>query len=134
MARLLLVDDNSDHLDILGLFLNGHYAVSKCGSAAEALEAIDHFMPDVLLLDIGMAPIDGVQCLEAIRGLPECSSIPAIAVTAYARDVDRESFLSAGFEAVVTKPVVEPAELIAVVKSVLTRSREPVDTVDLAAD
>ena len=130
MARLLLVDDNSDHLDILALFLRGHYAVSKCGSAAEALQAIEHFMPDVLLLDIRMAPVDGVQCLQAIRGLPECSSIPAIAVTA----LDGECFLSAGFQAVVTKPVVEPAELIAVVKSVLTRTREPVNIVDLAAD
>src|SRR5438552_3998941 len=107
IAQLLLVDANRDNLDILTFILSEKYRVSGHGSVSEALTALEAARPDLLLLDIGMSPVDGLQCLEAVRGMPGYGSIPAIALTAYVSDVDREAFLAAGFQAVVTKPILD---------------------------
>jgi CheY-like chemotaxis protein len=106
-ARLLLVEDNRDNREVLTVSLSEKYDVASCGSAAEALAALDAISADLLILDIGMKPVDGLQCLNAIRARPGYSTTPAIALTGYARDVDRQAFLAAGFDAVVTKPVLD---------------------------
>jgi CheY-like chemotaxis protein len=119
-ARVLLVDDNEDNLEILAVILRESYEVLSYACAEEALTALEAVKPDLLLLDIGMAPIDGLQCLKATRDLPGYGSIPAIALTAYARDEDRKAFLAAGFQAVVTKPVIDHRELFATISALLT--------------
>jgi CheY-like chemotaxis protein len=118
-ARVLLVDDNPDNLELLAVLLSEHYVVSSHGSAAEALRELDSFDPDVLVLDIGMAPIDGLECLQAIRARPGHSRTPAVALTAFAREVERKTFLAAGFQAVVTKPIFDPREVVTVIDRVL---------------
>jgi CheY-like chemotaxis protein len=123
---LLLVDDNRDNLEVLAMILGARYRVVSCGSAVEALRAVEAIKPDVLVLDIGMTPVDGVQCLATIRAMPRYASVPAVALTAYARDVEREAFLAAGFQAVVTKPVLDEQGLIAVIDRLLaTRNTSP---------
>jgi CheY-like chemotaxis protein len=119
-ARLLLVDDNRDNLEILTVILGEKYHVLSYACAEEALMALEAARPDLVMLDIGMSPVDGLQCLEAIRGLPGFGRLPAIALTAYARDVERQAFLAAGFQAVVTKPVLDHEELFGVITAVLT--------------
>jgi CheY-like chemotaxis protein len=124
-ARLLLVDDDRDNLEVLTVMLLETYRVwSYCG-AAEALAALEAVRPDLVVLDIGMRPVDGLQCLEAIRARPGYGRVPAIALTAFARDVDRKAFLAAGFETVVTKPVLDHRELLAVIASLLTSAAAP---------
>ena len=123
-ARLLLVDDNRDNLEILAVLLSEKYRVAPYGSAAEALGALDSVRPDVLVLDIGMTPVDGVQCLAAIRAQPTYSATPAVALTAFARDSERAEFLAAGFQQVVTKPILDPAILMRAIEAALD-SREP---------
>ena len=117
--RVLLVDDNPDNLELLAVLLSENYVVSSHGSAAEALRELDSFAPDVLVLDIGMAPIDGLECLQAIRARPGHARTPAVALTAFAREVERKTFLAAGFQAVVTKPVFDPHEVVSVIDRVL---------------
>ena len=78
-----------------------------------------------MVLDIGMSPVDGLQCLEAVRARPRYGRVPAIALTAFARDVDRKAFLAAGFETVVTQPVLDHRELLAVIASLLTSAAAP---------
>ena len=117
--RLLLVDDHKDHLEMLAVILSERYEVAAYGLASDALAALESFRPNVALLDIGMRPIDGLQCLEAIRATPGFSKIPAVAVTAYARDTERQTFLAAGFQAVVTKPVLDVWDLVDVIDRVL---------------
>jgi CheY-like chemotaxis protein len=119
MARVLLVDDNKDNLDVLAWLLSERHSVSAHGSAAEALRALETVKPDLLVLDICMTPVDGVECLEAIRAVPGYSRIPAIALTAFARDVEREAFLGAGFQAVVTKPILDHRELMGYIDRLL---------------
>ena len=83
------------------------------GSVAEAMKALEEIRPDVLVSDIGMPGEDGsvllrkLRALEAQRGWP---SIPAVALTAYARGEDRRRALLSGFRMHVPKPV-EPVEL-----------------------
>jgi CheY-like chemotaxis protein len=118
-ARLLLVDDNPDNLELLAVLLGEKYCVASYGSAAEALSDLEAVRPDLLVLDIAMAPVDGLQCLESIRAKPGYAEIPAIALTAFAREVERKAFLGAGFQAVVTKPILDHAALSDVIDAVL---------------
>ena len=118
-ASLLLVDDNPDNLELLAILLGERYRVSSYGSAAEALGDLEAVKPDLVVLDIGMAPVDGLECLEAIRAKPGYAWVPAVALTAFARDVERKAFLAAGFQAVVTKPILDHRELATVIDAVL---------------
>ena len=121
-VRVLLVDDNEDNLEIIKVFLSEKYNVTAYRSPTDAVAAVDVVRPDVLVLDIGMAPIDGVQCLAAMRARPLHAKTPAVAVTAFARDCERQAFLAAGFQAVVTKPIVDHDTLIRAIDAVLEAS------------
>jgi CheY-like chemotaxis protein len=112
---LVLVEDDPDSLEAFSIILGETYTVFGYASALEAMQAIDAAKPHVLLLDIGMYPIDGVQCLALIRAMPGCHDIPAVALTGFARDVERQRFLDGGFQAVVVKPVLDHGELVAVI-------------------
>ena len=125
-AHLLLVEDNPDIREMLTVLLGEKYRVSSCGSAAEALTVLEASKPDVLVLDIRMTPVDGVQCLEAIRAMPGFSRTPAIALTALARDTEQQAFLAAGFQAVVTKPILDPRDLETPIDTLLKSSCEPI--------
>jgi len=114
-TRLVLVEDDPDSLDAFSIFLGQKYAVFGYTSAVDALQALDTAKPDVLVLDIGMQPVDGIQCLKTIRGTPGYRDVPALALTGFARDVDRQSLLDSGFQAVVVKPILDHGELIAVI-------------------
>ena len=121
-ARLLIVDDDRDNLELLTYLLGDKYRVFSYGCVHEALENLERANPDLLLLDIGMRPVDGVQCLEAIRARPGYGSVPAMALTAYARDVERQAFLAAGFQAVLTKPVLDDGHMFATISALLASS------------
>ena len=94
------------------------------GSAAEALDLLRRDPPDVLVSDIGMPGEDGYSLIRRVRQLStvDGGSVPAVALTAYARSEDRMKALLAGYQMHLSKPV-EPAELITVVAS-LTKRRQ----------
>ena len=121
LARALIVEDSGDTLDLLMFWLSGKYLVFGYGNAAEALMALETAKPDLLLLDIGMTPIDGLECLRAIRSLPGYGTIPAIALTGYGRQCEREAFQAAGFQAVLVKPILDDG-LLAAISAVLASS------------
>ena len=120
-TRVVLVEDDEDYLEVLSMRLGQTYVVFGYASAVEAQQAIDAAKPDVLVLDIGMHPVDGVQCLDTIRATPGYHDIPAVALTGFARDVERQRFLDAGFQAVVVKPMLDHGELIAVIDQLVNR-------------
>ncbi|PCC68571.1 PAS domain-containing hybrid sensor histidine kinase/response regulator [Nannocystis exedens] len=125
--RVLVVDDERDTREMLGMLLQRcGVEVLLAGSAAEALQQIVSERPDVLISDIGMPGEDGYMLLERVRRLPRDAggSIPAVALTAYARSEDRTRALLAGFNNHVAKPV-EPLELLAVIASLSWRTRKP---------
>jgi CheY-like chemotaxis protein len=114
-SRVVLVEDHADSLEALSILLGEKYAVFGYASATAAVQAIDAAKPDVLVLDVGMEPVDGVACLQMIRATPGYGDIPAVALTGYAGDLDRQRFLDSGFQAVVVKPVFDFGELTAVI-------------------
>lgn len=116
-VNVLLVDDDSDTLKLMTTALTRRHAtVTAVSSAGEAIKAIRQQRPDVLVSDIAMPDEDGYGLIEKIRLLEtnEAESIPAVAITAYAKEEDREKALSSGFQIYLAKPV-ELTELISVV-------------------
>jgi PAS domain S-box-containing protein len=116
-VRVLIVDDEADARLLLTAIMEGCGAtVMTAASVPEALAALSRFKPHILVSDIGMPEEDGYSLIRKVRALgeEEGGKIPAIALTAYAREEDRMRALLAGFQVHVAKPV-NPAELIAVV-------------------
>jgi signal transduction histidine kinase/ActR/RegA family two-component response regulator len=112
--RLLLVDDDRDTLELLSAALTQRSAeVTAVSSAADALEAIKKFRPDVLISDIAMPGEDGYALIKTVLAL-DAPAIPSIAITAYAKEEDRERALAAGFQRYLAKPV-ELGEFISAV-------------------
>ena len=121
--RVLLVEDEEDARAMLKALLEGSGAsVEAVGSAAEAWSALEGVGCDVLVSDIGMPGEDGFALIGRVRGhgAARVSETPAVALTAYARDDDRERSLAAGFDAYLSKPV-EPSELLAVLSGLVKR-------------
>ena len=121
-VRVLVVDDEPDAREVIRIGLEQRGATVKtAASVEEALAALArHGPPDVLLSDIGMPDEDGYALIRKVRQLPESDggTIPAVALTAYARAEDRDRALAAGFQAHLPKPV-EPAKLAEAVAEVL---------------
>ncbi len=122
--RALVVDDDADTCEAIAVVLDQYRAqVTVVTSAEKALAEITSLKPDVLISDIGMPDKDGYWLIASVRALePERGGeIPAIALTAFARDEDRIHALMAGFQMYVPKPV-QPVELVAVVANLVGRS------------
>ncbi|NDJ20184.1 response regulator [Nostoc sp. B(2019)] len=118
--QVLLVEDNPDTRELIAFILEQSGAnVTAVGSVNEALETLAQFKPDVLLSDIGMPEEDGYSLIRKIRAQEtgQKQKLPAIALTAFARDEERILILQAGFQAHISKPV-EPDELVTIVTNI----------------
>jgi CheY-like chemotaxis protein len=102
--------------------------VVAVGSASAALEALERFRPDVILSDIGMPGGDGFELLKKVRARTESrgGSVPALALTAYASEVDRERALAAGYQQHLAKPV-DPQALVAAIAALAGRAAAATD-------
>ncbi|HKI05565.1 MAG TPA: ATP-binding protein [Thermoanaerobaculia bacterium] len=111
--KVLLVDDEPGTREMLLLLLSQFgVQATAAASAAEALEALDRAPVDLLLADIGMPGEDGYSLIRKVRSLNGSNGrLPAIALTAYASETDRQRALAAGFQRHLAKPV-EAYELI----------------------
>ena len=104
-GRVVLVEDDADGAETLAALLNhGGCDVRVAGSVADAVVAFGETHPDLLLCDIGLPDGDGYSVLRELRQRFPDEPIPAIALSALARDEDRRRALDAGFAAYVTKP------------------------------
>ncbi|MBD2564012.1 response regulator [Nostoc linckia FACHB-391] len=116
-VRVLVVDDDADSRDFAAFVLEQDGAfVIAVSSAFEALQALAQVKPDVLVSDISMPDMDGYMLIHQVRTwTPERGGqIPAIALTAFARNDDQQEALKAGFQMHVPKPF-NPEELIAAI-------------------
>lgn len=114
---VLVVDDEPDARDLIKRILSDCGAVvHTAANAGAAIEALRSAPPDLLISDLGMPGMDGFALLAAVRALPaaEGGTVPAVALTAFARSEDRLRALEAGFASHISKPV-EPSQLIATV-------------------
>jgi two-component system cell cycle response regulator DivK len=106
MTKVLIAEDNPVNRELLRELLQARgYDVVEACDGQEALAVIERAAPDVLLLDIGMPVLDGFGVVRALRENPRFATLPALAVTAYAMQGDREKILRSGFDGYLPKPV-----------------------------
>ncbi len=104
--RILVVDDNIDAADTLGMLLEleGHEAQAVY-TPAEALERARTFRPDIVLLDIGLPGMNGYELAQRFRSMPELDGVRLIALTGYGKSEDQQRTKAAGFDDHLVKPV-----------------------------
>lgn len=121
--RVLVVDDDEDTADTMSMLVRlwGHDAVTAYAGAA-ALEIAAIYRPDVLLLDIAMARMDGYQLLSHLRRQDLCRNTLVIAITGYGDAAHLQRYAEAGFDRCLVKPV-EPATL----EDLLRRKQDFID-------
>lgn len=105
--KVMIVDDEDDSRELLIVVLEQEGAqVESAESVLAAFSCLETFQPDLIISDIGMPVTDGYDFLNIIRSMPDSqlSTVPAIALTAYARDEDHQLALQAGYQAHIAKP------------------------------
>ena len=105
-ATVLVVEDNALNLklvrDVLG---HAGYRVLEAGDAERGLQLARAERPDLVLMDVQLPGIDGVEALRRLRADAATASIPVVAVTALAMKAERQRFVDAGFDGYLEKPV-----------------------------
>ena len=122
MTRIALVEDNPDNRLLVRAILEDLYDVVEYESGPVALAGIRADRPALVLLDISLPAMDGTEVLQAIRADDALRGLPVIALTAHAMAGDREKYLSAGFDAYLTKPIVDENVLVDAIRNLLERA------------
>ena len=106
MSRILLVEDNEKNMKLARdlLAYNGH-TVYEATTGETAVATATKELPDLVLMDIQLPGIDGIEALRRIRADAKAASIPIVALTASVMANDRERFDRAGFDAFIAKPI-----------------------------
>ena len=119
VQTVLVVEDESSIASFVGLYLkNAGYRVRTVGTGEAALEQVDAERPDLIVLDLMLPDLDGIEVCRRIR---RSSEIPILMLTARDEDVDKIIGLEVGADDYLTKPF-NPRELVARVKSILRRA------------
>jgi len=115
-AQILVVEDNDKNMKLFrDVLLAKGYRTLEATTGAEAVALAAEHAPDLVLMDIQLPDIDGVEALGRLRANGRTASVPVLALTAQAMEGDRERFLAAGFDGYVSKPV-NISEFVATVK------------------
>ena len=122
MARLAVVEDNPDNRLLLQAMLGDEYAIAEYVDGPDALEGLRRDPPDLVLLDISLPGMDGLEVLRRLRSDATTADLPVVALTAHAMCGDRERFLSAGFNGYVSKPITDMVELTQEIDRLLVAS------------
>ncbi|MBI3682141.1 MAG: response regulator [Acidobacteria bacterium] len=122
---ILVVEDNHVNQKVVNAILRKHgYHVDVANHGREALEYLDLLAYGLVLMDVQMPVLDGLETTRAIRRDPRFRNLPVVAMTAHAMSGDRERCLAAGMNGYVAKPL-NPSLLLRVVEDFLQRSQEP---------
>ncbi len=114
--RILVVEDHERNMKLVRDVLNANgYETLEATTGAGAVALATEHVPDLVLMDIQLPDIDGVEALAQLRDDERTASVPVLAVTAQAMHGDRERFLAAGFDGYLSKPV-NIVELVGAVK------------------
>lgn len=104
--RILIVDDNRDNLKLTQLLLECEgYAVETAEDGEQALALLRTSRPDLILMDIQLPEMDGLDLTRRLRSMEELRKIRIVALSAYAMQADQENALAAGCNGYITKPI-----------------------------
>ena len=122
--RILLVDDEQDILEIVGYNLTQEgYQVSTASNGKEAIAKAKKEMPQLIIMDVMMPEMDGMEACENIRKIPELSNVIITFLTARSEDYSQVAGFDAGADDYITKPI-KPKLLVSKVKALLRRLKE----------
>jgi CheY-like chemotaxis protein len=116
MRRVAVVDDAADSREILYYLLRDSFDVVGFENAEEALIKFREQPPDLVLMDISLPGLSGIDALHKLRADDQLKHIPVIALTAHAMRGDRERYLEEGFDQYITKPIVQLADLADIIR------------------
>jgi two-component system cell cycle response regulator DivK len=106
MSLVLIVEDNERNLELVRDILQAKgYGTLEAGTAEEALKIARTRAPDLILTDIQLPGMGGIEGLRALRAEPSTARIPVVAITASVMLADREQIIRAGFDGFIEKPI-----------------------------
>ena len=106
LQRILLADDEPDILEVARIALQtvGGYEVSACTSGAELLERLPEFDPDLVVIDVLMPDMAGLEVLENVRATPGCEKLPVIFLTGLVQEKDLQELRQSDAAEIIRKP------------------------------
>lgn len=105
MKKILIVDDEVDVVEVVEMLLETEgYKVLKAYNGKEALDMLETVVPDLVILDIMMPEIDGVEVCRRMRDMEEMSDIPIVMFSAKLSAIDKKDSFDAGADGFITKP------------------------------
>ena len=129
-SKILVVEDEPDAIDLLTFNLkNAGFEICTAMDGAEALKKARLTAPDLILLDIMLPEVDGLEVCKILRRDPVTAGVPIIMLTAKAAEIDRIVGLELGADDYVTKPF-SPRELLLRIKKLLARHQSPAEKLD----
>ena len=119
MKKILIVEDNEKNMYLMSFILTkSGYEVIKCGGGEEAVKAAIKEKPDLVIMDIQLPGIDGLEAAKRIRASEADGKLPIVAVTSYAMAGDKERVLAAGCNGYIEKPI-DPETFLAEIERYL---------------
>jgi CheY-like chemotaxis protein len=106
---VLIVEDNPDNMITVKALLDGNYTILEATNGNEAVKMAITHKPDLILMDIALPELDGIEAYKAIRKNAHLQHTAIIALTASAMTSDREAILAHGFDAYIAKPIDQKA-------------------------
>lgn len=119
MAKIVIIDDNSDSQLLIRIFLEPQHEVVSFSASDEFMRDVVSEEPDLILMDISVPGHNGFEMVKWLRKDSTIANTPVIAFTANALRGDRDDYLNAGFDDFVSKPVLTSEELLAPVRAQL---------------
>ena len=124
--KILVVEDNPQNMKLIELLLRSKsYILLKAYNGEEALDTAIREEPDLIVMDMQLPKVSGVEVTKRLRQMPVFSHTPIIALTAYAMKGDKERFLEAGCNAYLSKPI-STRQLPVIIERMLQERRKKV--------
>jgi len=122
MAHILIAEDERDIQELLIITLSvlGGHQVTPANDGEEAVRLAQEVMPDLILLDMRMPKMDGLQACRALKALPEVKAIPVVILSGRGLDDEVQAGLDSGAVSYIVKPF-SPDELLAEINNLLAR-------------
>ena len=121
-TRIAVVDDNADNRLIIRTILEDIYEIEEFSTGVEAIEHFKKDLPAVVIMDISLPEMDGIEILRHIRADAQLRDLPVIALTAHAMVGDREKYLAAGFNEYLAKPILDMNLLFKTIRNFLPKA------------
>ena len=122
MSLILIVEDNEKNMKLVRDILNAKgYETMEAGTAEEGIEMAARRVPDLVLMDIQLPGMNGMEALKVLRSNPATEKVPVVAITASVMTQDRKQIMDTGFDGFIEKPI-NLKEFLAAVQAALRQA------------